>query len=49
MSIWNGKNSFFWREKWLGSRPLIEVVVREVPMIMSYCMVNDYWDKGNGT
>ena len=48
MSIGNGKNSFFWREKWLGTRPLIEVVVREVPMIMSYCMVNDYWDKERG-
>ena len=45
MAVGNGKNTFFWRDKRLGNKPIMELAVKEIPMNLSYCMVHEYWEK----
>ena len=48
IEIGNGKNTFFWRDRWLDKSLLLEVALKEISSPISYKMVYQYWDKNSG-
>ena len=41
--VYNGVETFFWREVWLGGVPLIELALVEINLVDSYKIVREYW------
>ena len=44
VNIYNGRETLFWRDTWLGNTPLISVALREISMVGSFKGVSDYWE-----
>ena len=40
--VLNGNETVFWRENWLGDRPLLNLTLKELRSKDSYKMVRDY-------
>lgn len=47
-SVRNGKNTAFWRDTWLGDRPLYQLATSLVPWSDMDRPVSDYWNESNG-
>ena len=41
--IFNGKDTMFWRDKWLADLPLLNHALKTPSLLESYRTVNDYW------
>ena len=41
--VYNGAETFFWREVWLGDIPLKELALAEINLVDSYKTVREYW------
>ena len=39
---------FFWRDALVSATPLLDVALKEIPLLDWYRMVHDYWDAARG-
>lgn len=46
--IFNGHDTFFWRDVWLMSEPLLGFKLIDIELVDSYRKVSDYWERGVG-
>ena len=41
--VYNGEDTLFWRDTWLGEGPLINMALHPLPLDESFKTVKDYW------
>ena len=46
--VYNGKETLFWRNKWLRDSPLLGSALTNISLLESYKFVKDYWNHGSG-
>ena len=46
--IYNGLDTLFWRDTWLGDTPLLNVALRTISLVDSYKTVHEYWTPSEG-
>ena len=46
--VYNGKDTLFWRDRWVGNSPLLNTAISNPSLPDSYRCVEDYWKPGLG-
>lgn len=44
----DGREAQLWTNKWLGDKPLVDIVTRELPMVEATAYARDLWNDGTG-
>ena len=40
--VYSGAETFFWRDVWIRNTPLLDLAIKEIPMVESYNLVKEY-------
>ena len=48
MAVYNGQDTLFWQDVWIGDKPLLKMALHEIPTSDWFTKVHNYWIRGRG-